>query len=445
MPSAAAERLAYLGYNSLLSLAGFAGVPVLGWKLARRKGYRAGLLQRFGFSPFPPPGILPETRLWLHAVSVGEVAASEVLVRELRRRYPSLRIAVSTVTPTGQDVARRRLTEAETIFLFPFDFAPAVRRSLSRMRPSCFVMMETEIWPNMLRELERRGIPSLIVNGRISPRSYRRYRLLRPFMRIVLSRIRIFSMQTGEDARRIIDLGAAPERVRVQGNLKYDGALAEDPRARELAKRFCRDFSGRRVIVAGSTHSGEEDLILEAVVPLLRERPERLLVVAPRHLERLEEVEEAVRRRKLQSMRLSRFPAAGKGASATPAVVVVDTLGELASLYRVADLAFVGGSLVPFGGHNLLEPAAWKKPVLFGPHIDNFREIGDALRQGGGGIVVKTPGEFRDRARRILDQPSFGLDVGEKAYRVVVQNQGAVERALSAVAACLNPGEASGH
>lgn len=442
MPSAAAERLVYGAYNALACLAGVAGVPVLAWKLARRKNYRAGLGQRLGFSPRPAPGAPRAPLLWLHAVSVGEVAASEVLVRELRRRHPGLRLAVSTVTPTGQEVARQRLTEAEVVFYFPFDFAAAVRRAVVRLRPACFAMVETEIWPNMLRELDRRGVPSLIVNGRISPRSYRRYRLLRPFMRVVLSRVRLFSMQTAEDARRIIDLGAAPDRVRVQGNLKYDGALAEDPRARDLAERFCRDFSGRQVIVAGSTHAGEEDLVLTALVPVLEERAGRLLVLAPRHLERLEEVEEAVRRRGLRSVRLSEF-SIGEGGGDAP-VVVVDTLGELASLYRAATLAFVGGSLVPFGGHNLLEPAAWKKPVLFGPHVDNFREIAEALRRGGGGLEVKTPEECRDRARRILDQPAWGAEVGERAYQVVVENQGAVERALHAIELCLSPGEARG-
>ncbi|MBI3015877.1 MAG: 3-deoxy-D-manno-octulosonic acid transferase [Candidatus Tectomicrobia bacterium] len=444
MPSAAAERLAYLAYNALLVLAGVGGLPVLAWRLATRKKYRAGLAQRLGFSLGPVHN--PETGplLWLHAVSVGEVAASEVLVREITRRFPDLRIAVSTVTPTGQAVARQRLAEAQRIFFFPFDFAPAVRRSLEILRPSCFVMMETEIWPNMLRELKRRNVPSLMINGRISPRSFRRYRTLRPFMRVVLSGIDTFSMQTAEDARRIIDLGAPPQRVLVQGNLKYDGALAEDPRTLELSERFCREFSAYQAIVAGSTHPGEEELILSALGPLVQERPGRLLILAPRHLERLEEVEEVVRRGGLRSVRLSHFPSRDGTDRASSPVVVVDTLGELSALYRVGVLAFVGGSLVPFGGHNLLEPAAWKKPVLFGPHVDNFAEIAGALRAGGGGLQVGTPGDLQTWARRILENPALGLDVGEKAYRVVVQNQGAVERALQALAGSLNQREAIG-
>ena len=444
MPSAISELLADLAYNSLMVLAGIGGLPVLAWRLITRKKYRAGLAQRLGFSPGPvhDPGAGP--LLWLHAVSVGEVTASEVLVREIKRRFPDLQVAVSTVTPTGQAVARRRLTEADRIFFFPFDFASAVKRSIGILQPACFVMMETEIWPNMLRELKRRNVPSLMINGRISARSYRRYRILRPFMKVVLSRIERFSMQTAEDARRIIDLGASPERVIVQGNLKYDGALAEDPRTRELSEKFCREFSGYQAIVAGSTHPGEEDMVLSALGPLVRERPDRLLILAPRHLERIEEVEETVKRRGLGSVRLSHFSPRDGAQPVSPAVVVVDTLGELSALYRVGVAAFVGGSLVPFGGHNLLEPAAWKKPVLFGPHVDNFVEIAGSLRAGGGGLQVNTIENLRDWARRILENPALGLELGEKAYRVVVQNQGAVERALRAVADSLKLREADG-
>ncbi len=390
-----------------------------------------GLLQRLGYRW---GGLPPEPRCWIHAVSVGEVMAAIPLLSALRRRWPDLHPVVTTVTPTGARVVRDRLGSAVVHRYFPLDFPGAVRRALAGIRPVFFVALETELWPNFLRGLRARGIPSMIANGRISDRSFRRYRLVRPLMRRILEGIAVFGMQSAEDARRIIALGAAPERVVVTGNLKSD-ALPDEPGADALWRRLMGLTGEESVWIAGSTHRGEEELVLEAFGRLKRRHPSLVLVVAPRHPERVPEVERVIRARGLASVRRTALPRDRD----TNAVIVLDTVGELAQLYQLAEVVFVGGSLVPAGGHNMLEPALRRKPVVFGPHTTNFREGAELLLAAGAALVVRDSGEVELALDRLLMDSRLRARMGEAAAEAVAGRQGAVRETLELIERFLLP------
>src|ERR671922_2658570 len=272
---------------------------------------------------------------------------------------------------------------------FPLDYPWVVHHVISRLQPRLFLMVETEIWPNFLRELTRQAIPAMLVNGRISPRSFRGYRHLRPFMRRVLPAVTSFSMQTKLDAERIIAIGAEPSRVRVTGNIKYDLALEALTSADEQALRADLGIGGAPVFMAGSTHRGEEDVVIAAYRQARAQVPALRLLLAPRHLDRLDEVEALLRKHQLTVQRRShggRFPQGGEAP-----VLLLDTIGELAQLYAVGTVVFVGGSFAPIGGHNVLEPAARRKAILFGPHMHNFHQIAAALLEAGGAVQVQNP------------------------------------------------------
>ncbi len=393
---------------------------------------RVDLLQRLGYRS---GGLPPERRCWIHAVSVGEVAAATPLVQALSRRWPDLHPVVTTVTPTGAQVVRDQLEPAVTHRYFPLDFPGAVARTLAAVRPTFFIALETEIWPNFLRGLQARGIPAMIANGRISDRSFRRYRLVRPFMRRILAGIAVFSMQSAEDARRIIALGAPPERVVVTGNLKSD-AVPNEPGAVELWRRLMGLTGGEPVWIAGSTHRGEEEILLEAFLHLRRRHPALVLVLAPRHPERVPEVERLIRTRGLTSVRRTDLPSARD----TNAVIVLDTVGELAQLYQLSEVVFVGGSLIPLGGHNMLEPALRRKPVVFGPHTANFREGAELLVKAGAALVVRDDQELEAALDRLLCDPGLRASMGEAAFEAVAGRQGAVRETLELIERFLIPG-----
>jgi 3-deoxy-D-manno-octulosonic-acid transferase len=386
-----------------------------------RPGSFALLRQRFGRLG----GLPPAPRCWIHAVSVGEATAAVPLVEGIHRRWPRLHIVVSTATSTGAGVVRDRLGLIATHCYFPFDLPGPVRRALRAIAPAFFVALETELWPNFFKELDRSGIPAMIANGRISDRSFRRYRLVRPLLRDLLGRISVFGMQSAEDARRIVALGAEAERVVVTGNLKAD--LAPDPPGAEALWRRLLGLGGDEPVwVAGSTHRGEEEIVLDTFLRLRARHPSLILVLAPRHPERAAEVEEAIRARGLDSLRRSRLPER----RAANAVVLLDTIGELAQLYQVASVVFVGGSLVPWGGHNLLEPALRKRPVLFGPHTANFRDSADLLLAAGGALRVGDGRMLEETLHRLLGDPELKRRMGEAAFHAVSARQGAVEQTL---------------
>lgn len=413
-------------YTALLAAAVTAYAPAA---LARRvlRGVPLHLRQRFGYGAVPTA---PGPRAWLHAVSVGETIAAAPLVDGLRRLCPELPLVVSTVTATGARVVAERFAGVATHRYFPLDFPAAVRRSVRAIDPAFFICMETELWPNVLRELGRRGVPTMIANGRLSDRSFERYRLLRPVMRRVLADVRIFAMRSDEDARRVIALGAAPERVVVTGNLKNDAA-ADPPGAADLWRRLLGLRPGQRVWIAGSTHKGEEDAVLAAHATGQSVHPDLVLVLAPRHPERVEEVLALVLARGWRAVRRSTLPAAAR--SARPPVIVLDTVGELAQIYTIADAVFVGGSLVPRGGHNVLEPALRRKPVLVGPHTDNFREAAALLVDAGAGVVVTDAASMAAELKALLSDPVIAAKRGEAGAEAVAARHGAVAATLELV------------
>jgi 3-deoxy-D-manno-octulosonic-acid transferase len=416
----------YWLYSLALALLGLAYLPLFLVRKVWRGGYPLALRERTGFLPVRPG---PD-RFWVHAVSVGEVMAAIPLVSALRRRWPETEVVVSTVTATGDRVARARLQEAAAAFVFPLDFAFASRRAVRRVRPRCFIALETELWPNLLRALAAAEVPAVLANGRISDRSFRRYLRVRGLFRRVLAQVALFAMQSEEDARRVIALGAPPERVVVTGNLKM-----EAPRGEAGADRLWRrllHLGQERIWVAGSTHRGEEAVILDTFLAL-RAREERLcLILAPRHPERVEEVEGLARARGLAPVRRSRLTA-----ESASDVILLDTVGELAALYAVADVIFVGGSLVPVGGHNVIEPALHAKPVLFGPHMGNFRDAAALLLRAGGGVQLQDAAGLAPALAALLDDAAARQRLGEAAWTAVRGHQGACERTLEALEALL--------
>jgi 3-deoxy-D-manno-octulosonic-acid transferase len=414
----------YALYSAVLGVGLLAYLPAF---LARRRraGYGRNLAQRLGRLGH---GLPPEPRCWIHAVSVGESAAAVPLVEGIRRRWPELGIVVTTITPTGARIVAERLAGTAVHRYFPIDLPGPVRRALDAARPRFFIAIETELWPNFLRALARRRVPAMIANGRISDRSFRRYHWVRGLMRRVLADVAVFAMQTEEDARRIIALGAPRERVVVTGNLKSDllpEASPDDARWRERLGLG----ADARLWIAGSTHRGEEALVLDAFAQARARCPQLALILAPRHPERTGEVEALIRERGLGAVRRSRLP----GDTAPGAIVILDTVGELAALYALAEVVFVGGSLVPVGGHNVLEPAMRGKPVLTGPHTSNFREGVELLQRSGGGLVVKDGADLARELRRLLEDRDLARRMGEAARLAFAGRQGAVSATLDLV------------
>jgi len=420
---------AYVLYTALLAAGVTAYAPVA---VARRltRGVPLNLRARFGFGGENGAG----PRGWVHAVSVGETIAAAPLVDGLHRAYPSLPLVVTTVTPTGARVVAERFAGIASHRYFPLDFPKAVERTLTAIDPAFFICMETELWPNTLRALAARGVPTMIANGRLSDRSFRRYRLVRSALRSMLAGITVFGMRSDEDARRIIALGAPPERVVVTGNLKND-APPDAAGAANLWRRLLGMPRDQRVWIAGSTHRGEEEAVLTAHAAASGAHPGLALVLAPRHPERVDEVIALINARGFRTVRRSALP----GGRTPGAVIVVDTVGELAQMYAVAEVVFVGGSLVPRGGHNVLEAALRRKPVLMGPHTDNFRDAAGMLTASGGAVVVRDAASLSAELRRLLADPALAARRGEACFEALAGHHGAVRQTLELVARFLVP------
>lgn len=427
---------------SLYSLAIFVlAVALFPWFLyqALRYGkYVSSVGQRMGVLPvsFNLDG---DESIWIHAVSVGEALTVRALLPDLRRQYPDLKIFLSTTTITGQQIARERLTEVDAVFYFPFDLPIFVNRTLRLVRPRLFIMMETEIWPNLLRACKRDGVRTLMVNGRISSRSYPRYRLVRGFFRRVLTNVDQFCMQSEESARRIIDIGADPARVTVTGSLKFESLESPSAAAGRGAGRVLRFFrmpEGRPVLLAASTLKGEEPPVLAAFAAVRRTHPTTMLIVAPRKPERFDEAEALAR---AEGYRVVRRSSLVVDSEPQADVVILDTIGELAHLFQVATAVFVGGSLIDHGGHNILEPAVHGKPIVFGPYMSNFAEIAKTFLDAGAAVQVGSPAELATAWVRLVSDPAECARLGAPARTLVEANRGARPKTLAAVASLLPP------
>ena len=414
-------------YRALASLALAAYAPfALARSLAGKRRF-GDIRGRLGKRPYPDLG----GGVWIHAVSVGEVGVARNLIRSLRPKLPGRPLGVSVTTAAGRELAAGSLSAEAAIFAFPFDLAGAVERSLSRTRPAVIVLVETEIWPLFLDRAASLGIPVALVNGRISSASFARYRLAGRFFRRTLSRIALFAMQSDEDARRIEALGAPRERIVNLGNIKYD--LPEPPPFPD-SRRLAETAAGRPLLVAGSTGEGEEALVLDAWSALPR-RP--LLLLAPRRPERFDEVARLGVSRGLTVVRRSRVDNLQPATDNPPDVYLLDSIGELASVYREAALAFVGGSLIDTGGQNPIEAWAAGVPVLAGPHMENFREIAARGQELGFLTLARDASDLSLRIAEALADPGETSRRGAAAERFVAANRGAAERTSAAIVSLL--------
>jgi len=427
----------YSLYSVLVLILAVVASPWFLYQAARYKKYVGSLGQRMGYLPvsFNMDG---DESIWVHAVSVGEVLTARPLISELKRRYPNLRMFLSTTTMAGQQLARRSVPDVDAVFYFPFDLGFVVKRTLNLVRPKLFIMMETEIWPNLLRECRARGIKTAVVNGRLSARSFPRYRMIRPMMRRVLEHIDRFLVQSEESARRFIDLGADPARVVVTGSLKFDSLevspTALQARARDRVLRYFRLPASRPVIVSGSTMKGEEPAVLKAFRRVRTAAPNALLVLAPRNPERFGEAETLARS---EGWKVARRSDLAVDAEPRVDVVILDTIGELATIYQIATIVFVGGSLVATGGHNVLEPAVFGKPIVFGPHMENFLEIAEAFVSNGAGVQLASEEQLEETFVELMGDPVRRARLGAAARALVEANRGANEKSITVLAQLL--------
>ncbi len=414
---------AVLPYQTVIALAAGRARPRLSEKLGRCGGGGRG-----GF--------------WVHAVSVGEVRLALPLVAGIKGIAPGLPVHLTTCTATGRALAEAAREGAapgrpDSVSDLPFDLPGPMGRLLDRLQPRAIVIVETEIWPNLLRLCGRRGVPVVLVNGRISSRAYPRYRAVRRILRPALGEVRLLGMQSEEDAERIRSLGAPPERVRVTGNLKYD----LPPPGLEAAEARRRLGLGPHepLFVAGSTAPGEEAAVLGAFAALRRAEPSTRLALAPRHPESFARAAAALRAAGLRVRTHSGRPAPGGARDGPYDALLVDVVGVLPEIYAAADLVFVGGSLVPRGGQNVLEPAALGKPVLFGPSMDNFRSAAAALAEAGAGFMARDAGELADLAVHLLTDRTASRVAGTMARRVVEANRGALGRTILMIEEAIGP------
>jgi 3-deoxy-D-manno-octulosonic-acid transferase len=423
-------------YNFALFVALVAGAPWWLWRMATTRKYREGLAQRLGRVPrsLISTSFVDRPLIWLHAVSVGEVLAVTRLVKELESVLPGYLIVVSTTTRTGQALARERF-ESTRVFYCPLDLPWAVHAYLDALQPRLLILAETEFWPNLLDGCFRRGIPVAVVNARISDRSWPRYRRFRGLWRPLLSRLGRVLAQSQTDADRLLALGCAPDRVSVAGNLKFDIRAAQESEA----TRFLRSMSAElRFVVAGSTLEGEESALIEEWPRLLAEDQQLVLVLAPRHPERFSSVAALLQKSGVLWSKRSSWSVESSASAHAPRslrpgeVVLLDTIGELASVYSLASVAFVGGSLVPAGGHNPLEPAQFAVPIVIGPHYANFVAIVDSLRSHDA-LRIAAIDELGSVLIALLGDRPAAKAMGRRAKEVFDNEAGATDRCVEAI------------
>ncbi len=401
-------------------------LPYAAYWLSRSIGnpaYRHKIGQRFGFG-FPEF----DRCIWIHAVSVGEVVAAVPLIKALQRRFEGIPILVTTMTPTGAARVEATFGDSVSHSYLPYETPDAVARFFRSVRPEIALIVETEIWPNLYRSCGTRSIPLVLVSARISPKSVGNYKRLTPLFRETLSHGIVIAAQSQADAERFLSLGAEPKRTRVTGNIKFDIELPGDLTRRAADTRRSL-FGERKVWVAASTHEGEEERVLAAHRLLIDQHPDLLLVLVPRHPQRFDPVAELIRKSGLSLVRRT----ADRPSSPETSVFLGDTMGELTLFYAAGDVVFVGGSLVPVGGHNLLEPAALGLPIITGPHVFNAQEIADRLLRRDACRLVNDTAELADTVHELFDRPDRARQLGDNARRILEENRGALAELMDLI------------
>ena len=440
------ERFMVLLYNATILILSFLLSSFLTYRLLTGEKYRFGIRQKLGWIP---KHVLDRRTgkpvIWIQAVSVGEVLAAKPLLDRMRHVFPDHQLLISTTTKTGYEVLRRQVIRNDDLCIFfPFDYPWIVRRVFRLFRPALVCLIETELWPNFVWTAARSGIPITLINGRISRHSYRGYRRFRFLMRRVLRCFASLGMQTPDDARRIIEIGAPPERVSVTHSLKYDGASQIDPDSLDEAaiRAELKLPPNARILTAGSTHYYEEEVLADIFTRIRTQCEDLVLILAPRHPDRVPRIKAYLDKRGLRYNLKSAF---ANGDQPFAPIVVIDTLGELVKFYKVASVVFVGKSLTQKGGHNPIEPAVFARPIIFGPHMDNFEEAANLLIACGGALVVRTADELSRTILDLLLDPERAHAMGRRARDAVMSRTGAAENSIRQMKLALDRSGTSPH
>lgn len=416
----------YILYNILLLFAAVIAAPYYLLKIMVAGKYRKSVMQKLGGRQSLIIGDIKDgRRVWIHAVSVGEVTAAAPIIASLKTKRPDVRIVFSTSTETGQDMARKFIRHADALIYYPLDFPCVVRKMIDRVRPDVFVLVETELWPNFLRTCEERRIKTLMVNGRISPRSYRRYRKTSFFWKRVLRHLDAAGMISPVDAQRLKDIGMASEKIKVLGNAKYDGlaAMVSPVLQQEIARRL-NVSEKERFFVAGSTHPGEDEIVIRVYQKILERYPDFGLIIVPRHIERTGDVLGLLKKAGFGDVITLSEINNGRGRQGER-IIIIDVIGELFKVYSLAGVVYCGGSLVPKGGQNILEAAAWGKVIFYGPSMEDFSAEKTLMEETGCGITVNSENELLQGIIGLLDRPEELARRGEKGREVVLAHIGA--------------------
>ncbi len=415
----------FIIYDLIFLIIALVTLPVYLWK----RKFHADFGLRLGCLP---QDLNLERPIWLHAVSVGETISLKKLIEGLRQEYPQQKFVISTVTATGNKIAKSLAWEGDFVTYLPLDFSFIVRLVIDRINPKLFVITETEVWPNLINYLHKKNIPIVVVNGKISQQSFNGYKRIRPLVSAVLNRISLFCMRTAEDAQRLIALGVAQNKVHVTGNMKFDNTDFGFSKINPQEYRRKLGLADQdKLFVAASTHEGEEEIVLNTYQELKQEFPDLKLLIAIRHPERSKEVAKLVSKFGFEPMPISQIALTTNYCLLPTTVFILDTIGQLMSFYAIADIVFVGGSFVKKGGHNILEPANFGKPILFGPIMYNFRDIAELFLKKEAAVSVANQEELKQKIGYLLRNTLEGQAMAENARKIIVENKGASQRNLA--------------
>jgi len=417
----------HLLYNLLALVLVVLAAPVFLYRLIREAGFGERLKQSFGW--LPPETVAKvanKNAIWLHAASVGEIVATSPMVKEIKKEMPDSVVVISVVTASGYDMAKRIIPEADGVIFFPLDLPWLSCHVVKKIAPQAFLLVETELWPNFLKASRKSGIPVMMVNGRIGDKSFGNYRYLGSVLQDMLQTVVKFCMQSSIDAQYIIKLGADPQRVMVTGNTKYDQTYTDVSEDEQKLLISQYGFAGQRpIIIAGSTHKGEEESLFASFGKIRNRFPQACLVIAPRDIQRADELVSMAAASGHRAVKRSKLEKENAGGHNT---VILDTIGELGRVYSIADVVFVGGSLIPQGGHNILEPAAHGKPIVVGPHMFNFKDIYALLSDRKACITAKDPTLLTDKLLAVLENKELSETMSKNARAIIEENRGAAHK-----------------